>query len=284
MSNEVEIEEMELNDDEKELLKGLLSADSDDLSKSGAARRDFLKQMSATSIAILATQVLDTQKILAYSADEIAVGEKSIGIENGVKVGFKVNGVEKSLNVDSRMTLLDALRERLALTGSKKGCDHGQCGACTVIVDGRRILSCLTLAATCEGKDVTTIEGLAKGNELHPIQAAFIKHDGFQCGYCTPGQICSAVAVLNEAKNGEASYVTPDVRQKARSLQLSDDEIRERMSGNLCRCGAYPNIVAAVKEVHTGKDVAQTWQFAGENNVAIFEKVENDGTNKGGDA
>ena len=284
MSNEVEIEEMELNDDEKELLKGLLSADSDDLSESGAARRDFLKQMSAASIAILATQVLDTQKILAYSADEIAVGGKSIGIENGVKVGFKVNGVEKSLNVDSRMTLLDALRERLALTGSKKGCDHGQCGACTVIVDGRRILSCLTLAATCEGKDVTTIEGLAKGNELHPIQAAFIKHDGFQCGYCTPGQICSAVAVLNEAKNGEASYVTPDVRQKARSLQLSDDEIRERMSGNLCRCGAYPNIVAAVKEVHTGKDVAQTWQFAGENNVAIFEKVENDGTNKGGDA
>ena len=182
------------------------------------------------------------------------------------------------------MTLLDALRERLALTGSKKGCDHGQCGACTVIVDGRRILSCLTLAATCEGKDVITIEGLAKGNELHPIQAAFIKHDGFQCGYCTPGQICSAVAVLNEAKNGEVSYVTPDVRQKARSLQLSDDEIRERMSGNLCRCGAYPNIVAAVKEVHTGKDVAQTWQFAGENNVAIFEKVENDGTNKGGDA
>ena len=284
MSNEVEIEEMELNDDEKELLKGLLSADSDDLSESGATRRDFLKQMSAASIAILATQVLDTQKILAYSADEIAVGGKSIGIENGVKVGFKVNGVEKSLNVDSRMTLLDALRERLALTGSKKGCDHGQCGACTVIVDGRRILSCLTLAATCEGKDVTTIEGLAKGNELHPIQAAFIKHDGFQCGYCTPGQICSAVAVLNEAKNGEVSYVTPDVRQKARSLQLSDDEIRERMSGNLCRCGAYPNIVAAVKEVHTGKDVAQTWQFAGENNVAIFEKVENDGTNKGGDA
>ena len=282
MSNEVEMEEMELNDDEKELLKGLLTADSDDLSESGAARRDFLKQMSAASIAILATQVLDTQKILAYSADEIAVGGKSIGIENGVKVGFKVNGVEKSLNVDSRMTLLDALRERLALTGSKKGCDHGQCGACTVIVDGRRILSCLTLAATCEGNDVTTIEGLAKGNELHPIQAAFIKHDGFQCGYCTPGQICSAVAVLNEAKNGEASYVTPDVRQKARSLQLSDDEIRERMSGNLCRCGAYPNIVAAVKEVHTGKDVAQTWQFAGENNVAIFEKVENDGTNKGG--
>ena len=150
-----------------------------------------------------------------------------------------------------------------------------------MIVDGRRVLSCLTLAATCEGRDVTTIEGLAKGDELHPVQAAFIKHDGFQCGYCTPGQICSAVAMLNEAKNGEASYVTADVRQKARSLQLSDDEIRERMSGNLCRCGAYPNIVDAIKEVHTGKNIAQKWQFAGENDTAIFENAE---TNTGGDA
>ena len=120
-----------------------------------------------------------------------------------------------------------------------------------------------------------TIEGLAKGDQLHPVQAAFIKHDGFQCGYCTPGQICSAVALMNEAKNGEASYVTADVRSKPRSIQLSDDEIRERMSGNLCRCGAYPNIVAAIKEVHTGRDVAQTWQFAGETDEPIFEKTEN---------
>ena len=146
-----------------------------------------------------------------------------------------------------------ALRERLALTGTKKGCDHGQCGACTVLIDGRRVLSCLTLTAQCDGRDITTIEGLAKGSDLHPMQAAFVKHDGFQCGFCTPGQICSAVGMLEEAKNGDASYVTPDIRQAARPLSLSDDEIRERMSGNLCRCGAYPNIVDAIREVHTGK-------------------------------
>jgi xanthine dehydrogenase YagT iron-sulfur-binding subunit len=174
---------------------------------------------------------------------------------------LKINGAEKSLTLDSRVTLLDALREKLGLTGSKKGCDHGQCGACTVIVDGRRVLSCLTLTATCEGKDVTTIEGLAKGETLHPLQAAFIKHDGFQCGYCTPGQICSAVALMTEAKNGEASYVTENIRSKPRALKLSDDEIRERMSGNICRCGAYPNILAAIREVHTGVETAQTWEF-----------------------
>ena len=280
MINETEIEETKLNDDERELLEELLSDELNGLSEHGDARRKFLKQVSAASAAILATQLLSQQKVLALAEGESFVNAP-VDIENGVKVVFKVNGAEKSLNVDSRMALLDALRERLMLTGTKKGCDHGQCGACTVIIDGRRVLSCLTLTATCEGKEVTTIEGLAKGSNLHPMQAAFIKHDGFQCGYCTPGQICSAVAVLNEAKNGEASYVTPDVRQKARSLQLSDDEIRERMSGNLCRCGAYPNIVAAIKEVHTGKDVAQTWQFAGENETAIFETA-NAETNKEG--
>jgi xanthine dehydrogenase YagT iron-sulfur-binding subunit len=160
--------------------------------------------------------------------------------------------------------LLDALRERLGLTGSKKGCDHGQCGACTVLVNGRRVLSCLTLAMQVEGENITTIEGIANGEQLHPMQSAFVKHDGFQCGYCTPGQICSAVALLEEAKRGEASYVTANMRSKARSVQLSDDEIRERMSGNLCRCGAYPNIVAAIREVHTGRAVAQNWEFAGE--------------------
>ena len=205
---------------------------------------------------------------------EVFLTDPDVPIEDGVKVVLKINGAEKSLNVDSRMTLLDALRERLTLTGSKKGCDHGQCGACTVIIDGRRVLSCLTLTATCEGKSVTTIEGLAKGDELHPVQAAFVKHDGFQCGYCTPGQICSAVALMNEAKNGEASYVTTNLRSNARNIKLSDDEIRERMSGNICRCGAYPNIVDAIREVHTGKDVAQTWQFAGDNETAIFENAE----------
>jgi xanthine dehydrogenase YagT iron-sulfur-binding subunit len=269
---EDESKELKLTDDEQELLNELLD-DSARLSETGESRRQFLRNVSAASAAILATQMLAEQKIAAYTPIENVSGASS-AIENGVKVVMKVNGAEKSLNVDSRMTLLDALRERLELTGSKKGCDHGQCGACTVIIEGRRVLSCLTLAATCEGKEVTTIEGLAKGDALHPMQAAFVKHDGFQCGYCTPGQICSAVALLSEAKNGEASYVTADVRAKARAIQLSDDEIRERMSGNICRCGAYPNIVAAIKEVHTGKDVAQTWQFAGETGVAIFENAE----------
>ncbi len=269
---EDESREIKLTDDEQELLNELLD-DSARLSETGESRRQFLRNVSAASAAILATQMLAEQKIAAYTPIENVSGASS-AIENGVKVVMKVNGAEKSLNVDSRMTLLDALRERLELTGSKKGCDHGQCGACTVIIEGRRVLSCLTLAATCEGKEVTTIEGLAKGDALHPMQAAFVKHDGFQCGYCTPGQICSAVALLSEAKNGEASYVTADVRAKARAIQLSDDEIRERMSGNICRCGAYPNIVAAIKEVHTGKDVAQTWQFAGETGVAIFENAE----------
>ena len=189
-----------------------------------------------------------------------------IAQSDGVAVALKINGTSQSLTLEPRVTLLDALREHIGLTGSKKGCDHGQCGACTVIVDGRRVLSCLTLMATCEGADVTTIEGLAQGDNLHPMQTAFVKNDGFQCGYCTPGQICSAIAVLNEAQNGEASYVTTDVRQKPRSVQLSDDEIKERMSGNICRCGAYPNIVAAIREVHTGK--AQTWQSTGDNETA----------------
>ncbi len=270
-----EINELDLTEDEKKLLDEFTSEEFAEISDFGEARRQFLKQMSVAGGAILAAQMLDGQQIFANSSGKTAISEAAAAnIENAVKVAFKVNGAEKSLNVDSRMTLLDALRERLELTGSKKGCDHGQCGACTVIVEGRRVLSCLTLAATCEGKEITTIEGLAKGDELHPMQTAFVKHDGFQCGYCTPGQICSAVALLSEAKNGEASYVTTDVRQKQRSVQLSDEEIRERMSGNICRCGAYPNIVAAIKEVHTGKDVAQTWQFAGENNQAIFEKTE----------
>jgi xanthine dehydrogenase YagT iron-sulfur-binding subunit len=172
------------------------------------------------------------------------------------------------------MTLLDTLRERLDLTGTKKGCDQGQCGACTVIVNGQRVLSCLTLAAQCQGKEVTTVEGLAKGDELHPIQAAFIKHDGFQCGYCTPGQICSAVALLQEAKNGDASHVTKNLRSNARNIKLTDEEIRERMSGNICRCGAYPGIVAAIREVQAGRETAQTWHFATEDEIAAVMNEE----------
>jgi xanthine dehydrogenase YagT iron-sulfur-binding subunit len=158
-------------------------------------------------------------------------------------VRLNVNGQSHDLTLDSRTTLLDALREHLRLTGSKKGCDHGQCGACTVLVNGRRINSCLTLAAMHPGDEIVTIEGLGDPEHLHPMQAAFLEHDGFQCGYCTPGQICSAVGVLAEAKAGWPSVVTADLTQSPR---LDEHEVSERMSGNICRCAAYPNIRAAI--------------------------------------
>ncbi|MBP5947650.1 MULTISPECIES: aldehyde dehydrogenase iron-sulfur subunit PaoA [unclassified Pseudomonas] len=162
------------------------------------------------------------------------------------KVTLQVNGKPQSLEVDNRTTLLDALREHLHLTGSKKGCDHGQCGACTVIADGRRINSCLTLAVMHEGSAITTIEGLGMPDNLHPMQAAFIKHDGYQCGYCTPGQICSAVAVIKEIRDGIPSHVSPSLTE---SPKLIASEFQERMSGNICRCGAYSNIIEAITEV-----------------------------------
>lgn len=185
-------------------------------------------------------------------------------LSNEIQVSLRINNKKYALTLDSRTSLLDALREHLALTGTKKGCDHGQCGACTVIMDGKRQLSCLTLAATCEGANVNTIEGLANKNKMHPMQEAFVKHDGFQCGYCTPGQICSSVALLEEAKNGVPSYVTADIRKISKELTLSEEEIRERLSGNICRCGAYNNIVQAFKEVHSGDDEMPTWEFATE--------------------
>ncbi|RKN21289.1 (2Fe-2S)-binding protein [Micromonospora musae] len=157
--------------------------------------------------------------------------QPAAGDAGTVRVTLTVNGADHELLIDSRVTLLDALRDELALTGTKKGCDQGACGACTVLVDGRRVLSCLTLAAQCDRRQVATIEGLSSDGRLHPLQEAFLRHDGFQCGYCTPGQIMSAVALLHEGRTG------------------SDDEIREFMSGNICRCGAYPNIVAAIREV-----------------------------------
>ena len=162
------------------------------------------------------------------------------------KVSLNVNGEARALDLDTRTTLLDALREHLRLTGSKKGCDHGQCGACTVIVGGRRVYSCLTLAVMHEGDEVTTIEGLGRPGNLHPMQAAFVKHDGYQCGYCTPGQICAAVAALEEIKAGVPSHATADLTAAPR---VTAEEIRERMSGNICRCGAYSNIVDAIAEV-----------------------------------
>ena len=163
-----------------------------------------------------------------------------------VNVELQINGRRHSLTLDPRTTLLDALREHLAMTGSKKGCDHGQCGACTVLIEGRRINSCLTLAVMHDGQSVTTIEGLAQGENLHPLQTAFVEHDGFQCGYCTSGQICSTIGMLAESQQGMPSYVTEDLTKSA--AELSDAEIRERMSGNICRCAAYPNIVAAIKQ------------------------------------
>jgi len=162
------------------------------------------------------------------------------------KVSLTVNGERRDLELDTRTSLLDAAREHLHLTGSKKGCDHGQCGACTMIVDGRRINACLTLAVMHQGCEITTIEGLGGPENLHPMQAAFIKHDGYQCGYCTPGQICSGVAVLAEIKAGIPSHVTADLNA---ATTVSEAEIRERMSGNICRCGAYSNIVEAMTEV-----------------------------------
>ena len=195
-----------------------------DNNQSGDTRRDFLKKTSLFT-------ALSLTPLTVLKAADNKVDERFAELFEKIPLNLKVNNKAYSLKVEPRVTLLDLLREELDLTGTKKGCDHGQCGACTVHVDGVRVNSCLSLAVMNEGKSVTTIEGLAKGDELHPMQVAFIKHDGFQCGYCTPGQIMSAVACIRE---GHAN---------------SKEEIREYMSGNICRCGAYPNIVDAIQEV-----------------------------------
>ena len=174
------------------------------------------------------------------------VAQTTIPAPQKTTVALTVNNVETQLKIAPWTTLLDALRDHLDLTGTKKGCDHGQCGACTVLIEGRRINSCLTLAVMHDGQSITTIEGLAEGENLHPLQSAFVEHDGFQCGYCTSGQICSAVGMLAESRQGMPSYVTEDLTVK--QAELTDVEIRERMSGNICRCAAYPNIVAAIKQ------------------------------------
>src|SRR5687767_8384900 len=257
--------EIELTADEEALLHEMPA-----LADVGLSRRKFLKQTIAGSLGLFALDLLAQEQLLAALSPSPGAVFADKTAENLVKLALKVNGVTKKLEIDSRVVLLDALRERLGLTGSKKGCDQGQCGACTVLVNGRRVLSCLTLTATCEGKEITTIEGLAKNDQLHPIQAAFIKYDGFQCGYCTPGQICSAVGLLEEARRGEVSHVTEDV--SVTTTQLTNEQISERMSGNICRCGAYPGIVAAIQEVHSGKQTQHTWRFVDEEQLARARK------------
>jgi xanthine dehydrogenase YagT iron-sulfur-binding subunit len=261
-----ETSEPELSADEEALVKEMPA-----LTDVGQARRTFLGQTLTSGVGLFALMLLEKEQALAaLSAPPDAVFAPAVAPENPIRIAMKVNGAAKTLELDSRVVLLDALREKLELTGTKKGCDQGQCGACTVLVDGRRVLSCLTLAATLEGRAVATIEGLARGEQLHPMQAAFIKYDGFQCGYCTPGQICSAVGLLEEARRGDASHVTETVT--VNTTRLTDDEIRERMSGNICRCGAYPGIVAAIREVHTGKETARTWRFVSDEELARVRK------------
>ncbi|MFJ3372163.1 aldehyde dehydrogenase iron-sulfur subunit PaoA [Pseudomonas sp. NPDC086251] len=198
-------------------------------------RRKFLIVGAVTAAAVALPPFISARASAANAARSITA-----------KVSFQVNGQAQTLELDTRTTLLDALREHLQLTGTKKGCDHGQCGACTVIIDGRRLNSCLTLAVMHEGSTVTTIEGLGTPENLHPMQAAFIKHDGYQCGYCTPGQICSAVAVLGEIRDGIPSHASPSLTEQPK---LIASELQERMSGNICRCGAYSNIIEAITEV-----------------------------------
>lgn len=201
-------------------------------------RRDFTK----TASVLTGGMVLGMPILSIRAAAEI----KASASAHALPVLLNINGQKHNLSLDPRVTLLDTLREHLALTGTKKGCDHGQCGACTVLVNGRRINSCLALAVAHQGDEITTVEGLAKGDELHPVQTAFLEYDGFQCGYCTPGQICSAVGLISEVKKGSVSAVTPDLNKEG-TVDLTPDEIRERMSGNICRCGAYPGIVQAVQ-------------------------------------
>ena len=195
---------------------------------------------TAASVAVTAAPSI------ANAQTPVAPGHAMAAASAISNVSFNVNGRMREVTLDPRTTLLDALREHLHLTGTKKGCDHGQCGACTVMSGGRRINSCLSLAVMHEGDSITTIEGLGTPDNLHPMQAAFVKHDGYQCGYCTPGQICSAVAVLDEIKAGIPSHVSADLNTPP---QLTNAELRERMSGNICRCGAYSNIAEAISEV-----------------------------------
>jgi xanthine dehydrogenase YagT iron-sulfur-binding subunit len=229
--------------DIEDQLEDTLPEEQTSLTDIELSRRSFVKAAGIVSAAV-ATGV--PHLAAAQEAQAAAVTTPKM-----MELTLKVNGTSHTLSLDTRTSLLDALREHLLLTGSKKGCDHGQCGACTVLLNGRRVNSCLTLAVTANGAEITTIEGLAQGDTLHPVQAAFLEHDGFQCGYCTPGQICSAVALLKEHKHNTLSTVSFETGNTT-NPELTDNEIRERMSGNICRCGAYPNIVAAVRAAAKG--------------------------------
>ena len=214
------------------------------LSSKQRSRRNFLgRSLTAAGAAITAPSLLNACQNRNVPESDIELSDGEVALE------LSINGQLQTLAIEPRVTLLDALRETLGLTGSKKGCDHGQCGACTVLIDGQRVYSCLTLAVMQDGKEIITIEGLADGDNLHPVQTAFIDNDGFQCGYCTPGQICASVALLDEVNNGAVSYVTPDLNRPPQLATLSEAEIKERLSGNLCRCSAYNGIVAAVQQV-----------------------------------
>ena len=226
------------------------------------SRRSFLGRaalagaaLAAPPAAVLAAEpARESESVPGAAGAVTAPAAPPVAASARVPITLVINKEPMRLNLEPRTTLLDALREDAHLTGSKVGCNHGQCGACTVLINGKRSLSCLTLALTVQGDEITTIEGLANGEDLHPVQTAFLENDGYQCGYCTPGQICSAVGMMGEIANGDPSYVTPDVKTKVALNTISDLEIRERMSGNICRCGAYPNIVAACQQVaKTGK-------------------------------
>jgi xanthine dehydrogenase YagT iron-sulfur-binding subunit len=236
------------------------------------SRRRFL-QSAAAAATVGAAPHLRAQTQPAPSGQPGAAPAPQPAPAPARPVKLDINGREYTLQLEPRVTLLDALREYAGLMGTKKGCDRGQCGACTVLADGRRINACLTLAVMHEGEKITTIEGLAQGGALSPLQRAFIEHDAFQCGYCTPGQLCSATAMLNEFGAGTASTVTADVRR--RPAQLTDDEIRERMSGNICRCGAYANIVAAVRAANGGSTASSNGGDGGNrSNAGDFDSTD----------
>jgi xanthine dehydrogenase YagT iron-sulfur-binding subunit len=246
------IEAVEMDEENSKSIPSQNNSEMPDSEKrdSGISRRGFVASMGVLTGGVAFGVPLHHAATTAVNDSPATAAVSGIP----VKFKLKINGQDHDMSVDPRVTLLDLLRENLALTGTKKGCDHGQCGACTVLANGRRINSCLSLAVVHEGDEIVTIEGLQKGSELHPVQAAFLEHDGFQCGYCTPGQICSAVALLHEHRRGDVSFVTPNLAAgnagvAELDLELHPEEIRERMSGNICRCGAYPGIVAAVQSL-----------------------------------